>query len=490
MASNPEFDSGDNYESEDDFLGATFDGLDVDTDAMTTPLDDDEEGGSQKSLFQKDGQPLRYRYFPRTEGIQGAIDAAASHTHAEPSEAQKEAGNFKKGRFSWHGMQIVIECPKGGRRKPEWPELTAHYGFVAASKSGDYEPVDVFLGPDPESELVYVVDQVTESGKWDEHKAILGCTSTKEARELYLSHYPSGWKCGTITPLTAKAFRAWLEEGDTEKPIAPQVSKYAKAAALYAERYARKKPVPAGQKAFGWNEDEHPRGQPENKGEFAPQKDAAPAEEPFSLTPEKPASKPTPKDFGSTGGQQSVLIQGQNDLPGQMDILSDMGVETEHTGKKESPFKVGGQSASDSLTGSLRQRLGESKIQHPQLKSYIDSQIEDWLSDVEDDPEPHGDLDGVNRESLEDQILEEIIEDLQGDMGGRFQPSEIPSDGKPIVTEQQQRKEQDRQNHNRQLRSWRKVFSAAKKERAARDATRYPAAPQDEYPEEWTPLTL
>jgi hypothetical protein len=58
------------------------------------------------------------------------------------------------------------------------------------------------------------------------------------------------------------------------------------------------------------------------------------------------------------------------------------------------------------------------------------------------------------------------------------------------VTEQQQRKEQYRQNHNRQLRSWRKVFSAAKKERAARDATRYPAAPQDEYPEEWTPLTL
>jgi 2'-5' RNA ligase len=62
--------------------------------------------------------------------------------------------------------------------------------------------------------------------------------------------------------------------------------------------------------------------------------------DPFSLKRE--TEKPAPKkpDYGSSGGKQSVLIHGQNDLPGQMDIFDDMNVATEHTGKKESPFKL------------------------------------------------------------------------------------------------------------------------------------------------------
>ena len=55
----------------------------------------------------------------------------------EPSQAQIEAGNYKKGHVSIHGMDISIENPKGSTRrsKPEaknqWEqEMQDHYGYI------------------------------------------------------------------------------------------------------------------------------------------------------------------------------------------------------------------------------------------------------------------------------------------------------------------------------------------------------------------------
>ncbi|PTT91334.1 hypothetical protein DBR45_55290, partial [Pseudomonas sp. HMWF031] len=53
-----------------------------------------------------------------------AIDAAANEAatsptndRPEPTEAQKEAGNYKKGKVRLHGLDISIENPKGSTRK-------------------------------------------------------------------------------------------------------------------------------------------------------------------------------------------------------------------------------------------------------------------------------------------------------------------------------------------------------------------------------------
>lgn len=153
------------------------------------------------------------------------LEEAARHT-ATPTEAQAKAGNYRKGKTSLHGLTISIENAKGTRRKPEWPELSAHYGYLNRTEGGDGEHIDVFIGPHPESELVFVIDQLTNGGKFDESKVMLGFTNQEAAVQTYLANYPPEWNIGPVTALTIDQFKNWIENGDTTKRIAPQVSKY------------------------------------------------------------------------------------------------------------------------------------------------------------------------------------------------------------------------------------------------------------------------
>lgn len=152
-------------------------------------------------------------------------DEAAKIT-AEPSDAQKASGNYRKGKTNLHGLTISIENAKGTRRKPEWPELSAHYGYINRTTGRDGDHVDVFIGPNHDSELVFVIDQQTAAGRFDEHKCILGTTSKAEALELYRANYPADWMVGPVTAMTVEQFKAWLADGDTTKPVGAQVSKY------------------------------------------------------------------------------------------------------------------------------------------------------------------------------------------------------------------------------------------------------------------------
>lgn len=163
------------------------------------------------------------------------ISTAIAATHPNPSPAQREAGNYRKGKVRLHGLLISIENPKGTRRRPEWKPLAAHYGYINRTEGRDGDHVDVYLGPNLRSELVFVIDQVTESGKrFDEHKAILGCVSKAQAKRLYLANYQPGWKCGPITAMTIEQFKTWLAKGDTTRRVAEQVSRYNKSQGMPA----------------------------------------------------------------------------------------------------------------------------------------------------------------------------------------------------------------------------------------------------------------
>ncbi|MDE2107540.1 MAG: hypothetical protein KGL39_60665 [Patescibacteria group bacterium] len=159
--------------------------------------------------------------------LRNAISEAAQRTDTEPTEAQKASGNYRIGKFRWNGLTVAIENPKGSVRRGvdddgnEWESgMDLHYGYIARSEGADGDHVDVFVGPDPESELVFVVDQVKPDGRFDEHKALIGFTSEDEARDGYLSAYEDGWKgLGAIAAMTLPQFKAWLA-GDTSRPIA------------------------------------------------------------------------------------------------------------------------------------------------------------------------------------------------------------------------------------------------------------------------------
>ena len=162
--------------------------------------------------------------FAATES--GKLSSAALKSIQTPTEAQAEAGNYKKAHVRIHGLDIAIECAKGQKRKPKWPPLAAHYGYIKRFRGADGDHVDVFVGPNPESEIVVVVDQVNVDGKFDEHKVLIGFSTTKSAIEAYKKCYTPGWKVGPVTTLTIDQFKSWLRDGSQDAPAWVQVNKY------------------------------------------------------------------------------------------------------------------------------------------------------------------------------------------------------------------------------------------------------------------------
>jgi len=188
------------------------------------------------------------------------IDEAAAQV-AEPTDAQKEAGNYRKGHVVVQGLPITIETAKGMVRSGtddkgnRWSvTMGHHYGYIKRTESdADGDHIDVFIGPNPDSDVVYIVDQVGQDGKFDEHKCMVGFNSKQDAINGYKSCYSKGWKVGEVTPLTMDQFQRWIHDGDTGKPFAAQ--KNADGTIKYS-RFSWERAIPY---RFSWDESLQPR---------------------------------------------------------------------------------------------------------------------------------------------------------------------------------------------------------------------------------------
>lgn len=165
-----------------------------------------------------------------SEKLQNAI----AETETEPTEAQKKAGNYKKGHLSFGGYDFTVETPKGAIRsgkdeqgKP-W-SVTMHdtYGYILGKIGVDGDHIDMFINDAADLDTfdgnVYVVDQVTpETGEFDEHKVMYGYPDEAAATKAYLSNYSKGWKgLGKVTSVPKATFDKWLESSDRKtKPFA------------------------------------------------------------------------------------------------------------------------------------------------------------------------------------------------------------------------------------------------------------------------------
>ena len=166
------------------------------------------------------------------------VDAAANETNTAPTEKQKASGTYKKGRTKIAGVNIAIENPRGSVRSGKSPDgkswennMAHHYGYVSRTKGKDGDQVDVFIGPNPESNKVFVVDQKNPDGSFDEHKAMLGFDSIEEARAGYLANYTADWQgLGEISEMPVEAFKSWVKDGTKRKPVAYKVPATATAA--------------------------------------------------------------------------------------------------------------------------------------------------------------------------------------------------------------------------------------------------------------------
>lgn len=158
------------------------------------------------------------------------VAAAAKETNKNPTEAEKKAGNYKKGKATFEGFEFKIETPKGARRTgtapdgTEWSvKMPVHYGYIKGTKGADGDAVDVFFGPDLESDFVMVIDQVDpDTQAFDEHKVMFGFKGIVDAQQAYQDSFSDGRadeRAGDFRVMTVEEFKAWVESrGATEKP--------------------------------------------------------------------------------------------------------------------------------------------------------------------------------------------------------------------------------------------------------------------------------
>ena len=156
--------------------------------------------------------------------LKAKIEAASAEVNTDPTEAQKEAGNYKKGHVQVGTFDISIEQPEGSIRRgtdadgKKW-ESKMHntYGYFRGTEGVDGDHIDVFLSNDIDGwngRKVFVVDQYNPDGTFDEHKVMLGFNDMDEAKSDYLANYEKGWENGrriTVSATNLEDFEKWID---------------------------------------------------------------------------------------------------------------------------------------------------------------------------------------------------------------------------------------------------------------------------------------
>ncbi len=152
------------------------------------------------------------------------IAAAEAEVNTEPTQAQKEAGNYKKGHVQVGTFDVTIEQPVGSVRRgtdadgKEWETTMQNtYGYIRGTQGVDGDHIDVFLSTDIDAwngRRVVIVDQYNHDGTFDEHKVMLGFNDKADAINAYLANYEDGWEKGrrlVFSTANLEDFEKWIE---------------------------------------------------------------------------------------------------------------------------------------------------------------------------------------------------------------------------------------------------------------------------------------
>ena len=141
-----------------------------------------------------------------------------------PTQKQLKNSEYIVGETSFHGLQIAIENPQGTHRSGTdkhgnaWStRMQSHYGYIQNTLGADGDEVDCFIGAYPESDQVFVINQIDPVTKrFDEHKVMLGMLSEADAINNYQFSYDKDWQgMGVVVPLSVSQLKWWLLHGDT-----------------------------------------------------------------------------------------------------------------------------------------------------------------------------------------------------------------------------------------------------------------------------------
>ncbi len=203
-------------------------GEDINTDTSEVDSDHSEgvaapAGNSSKTSTSKVSESPETKQEKAEKSISAKVKEASADVNTEPTEAQKEAGNYKKGHVQVGTFDITIEQPEGSIRRgtdangKQW-ESKMHntYGYFRGTEGVDGDHIDVFLSNDIDGwngRKVFVVDQYNPDGTFDEHKVMLGFNDADEAKGDYLANYEKGWEKGRridVSAVNLEDFEKWI----------------------------------------------------------------------------------------------------------------------------------------------------------------------------------------------------------------------------------------------------------------------------------------
>lgn len=212
----------------------------IDGTHTATQIDEpDENGHYTGSYFEFDNKRFGdiaeiVDYIDNGNTLALKIAQAEAETDQNPTEAQKEAGNYKKGHVRIGQFNITVENPKGSVRRgtdangnPWETTMQNTYGYIRGTEGVDGDHIDVFLTNDIDGwngRRVYVVDQYNEDGTFDEHKVMLGFNDEDDARNAYFANYSDDWadkRKIVMTSANLEDFEKWINSSHRKtKPFA------------------------------------------------------------------------------------------------------------------------------------------------------------------------------------------------------------------------------------------------------------------------------
>ena len=142
------------------------------------------------------------------------------------SKGQDTAGNFKKEHEKIHGIPVAVEVKEGHDRVKYEPDGSlkfkakqyADYGAILGTKDADGMNTDVMVGPHKDSDKAYIIDQRKHStGKFDEHKVMLGFNKRKKAIKAYTKSYTDRHgkdRVQDVVKTDIAGLKKWLKHGN------------------------------------------------------------------------------------------------------------------------------------------------------------------------------------------------------------------------------------------------------------------------------------
>lgn len=232
--------SDDDWQDGDDEKPTYKRSIIIDGKHTATQIDQPDEGGHYTgSYFEFDNKRFGdiaeiIDYIDNGNTLASKIAEEEAKVNVNPTEAQKEAGNYKKGHVRIGQFDVSIEQPKGSVRSGvdvsgnKWETTMQNtYGYIRGTEGVDGDHIDVFLTNDIDGwngRRVYIVDQYNEDGTFDEHKVMLGFNDEADAQDAYLSNYEKGWEYKhklVMSSANLEDFEKWINSSHRKtKPFA------------------------------------------------------------------------------------------------------------------------------------------------------------------------------------------------------------------------------------------------------------------------------